>query len=304
METETADTLEPIEIIKEKRHSSFWRWRIARQVEKAIADPAAARARVQAYAASLSGRLPGEDAGAVILAACDERYLKAFARPLLLSLERQNEPQAVHLHLCKPSKASLDRLADLAAALSNVRLTWTIDGCDLARGLPFRTVYLAAARFLVASLVIERTRAPLLCIDIDTIANRPVWPTFDAAREGADIVVIQRRDETSDTRRVRAGAFGINPTPDGLGFAQALSASIAAILPKRPRYHLDQIVIFYLMTRLAKRGNLKIADMPSALSSFDFDEDAVFWMAKGWKMKNSSIFQDASAQADSTFPDI
>lgn len=285
--------IEPLEIIQKKRHSFLWKLRIARDIERAMRASRDVPPDVSRFRDSLSGKLPASDhGGGIILAACDDRYYRAFAPSLVNSLERVGERQALHLHLCEPTTETIKHIETLRDSLKNIDLTWTIDPCLFAEGLRYRTIYLAAARFLVASFILARTDRPLLCIDVDTVANRPVWQTYDEARRDVDIVVIRRTSETSDSRKVRAGAFGINPTPQGKRFAECLTASLAGLLQKNPRYHLDQIVIHYLMQRLIKRNALTFADMPPSLSDFELNEGSTLWMAKGWAMKNLDVFRN------------
>ncbi|MCB8837076.1 hypothetical protein [Aurantimonas sp. VKM B-3413] len=301
MNDDVTERPETVEIIKKKRHSLLWRYRIARRIRKALKDPEWAASEAARFRSDLSGDLPALPASSgpgVVLAACDDLYYHSFGPTLARSIERHGVEQPMHLHLCAPSAATLADIERLSNSLRHVRLTWTWDRGTLAEGLPFRSIYLASARFLIAPVVLESCRAPVLCLDIDAIANKPIWKHYELARAGTDVVVIQRREETSDSRRVRAGAFGLNPTPDGLRFGAALAGSLSAILPLRPRYHLDQIVIYYLMKELARSDSIRIKDMPPALSDFGFEKDAVIWMAKGWKMKNSPLFKDAQREVD------
>jgi hypothetical protein len=291
------------EIIAEKRHSTWQKFRIWRRTQSALRSERFGSDSFAAFEAGVTGSYP-DPSGGVILAACDDLYYWRFAITLLLSIEDQGERQQVHLHLCRPSPATLQHIGKLPALLSHVRLTWTVDDCRLAEGLRYRTVYLASARFLIAAVVMREAEVPILCIDVDAIAMRPVWPAYAVAQAAGDAALIQRPTESSVSRRLRAGAVGFNPTPAGRRYVSAVGRSIAAIFAIRPLYHLDQIVLFYLMRTMKHRRELQVVDMPGPLSHFDFSGEAVIWMAKGWAVKNSDEYADAKRAVDARYPAV
>lgn len=240
----------------------------------------------------------------IILFACNDLYYWRFGITTLLSLEQQEPGAQMHLHLCKPSAETLVNIDKLVRALSQIRLTWTIDDCRLAARLRFPTVYLAAVRFLIARDIGEKTRCPVLCLDIDAIAVRPVWAVYDDVRSGGDIVLIQRPERKQATRKILASAVGFNPTPAGLQFASSLARSLAAAFAPPPLYHVDQMLIFYVMREMVKRGAPSVADMRQAMADSTFGKDAVFWMPKGWAQKNAPPYTDAKRAVDTCFPDV
>ncbi|MCO6050957.1 hypothetical protein NGM99_14330 [Mesorhizobium sp. RP14(2022)] len=288
------------ERIRHKRHSAFFRWRMRRRIRGVLKSGAPEFAR---FRESLSGDLPSPGSDGVILAACNDYYYWHFAVTLVLSMERQNAKQRLHLHLCEPHALTLDHIAKLQARLTCVELSWTADPCLLAEGLRYRTVYYASSRFLIAPLILEQTGAPLLAIDVDGIAAKPVWPAFEAVRHDSDVALIQRPDEEKPTMKILASAVGFNQTERGTGFARDLGQSLAALLAMRPGYHVDQIAIHYLMTE-PKYRDLRIAPVPQTLWDHDFDPDAVIWTAKGWSRKESGTFQRAKQEVDAAFPDL
>ncbi|BDA84818.1 hypothetical protein Sa4125_23600 [Aureimonas sp. SA4125] len=292
------------EIIAEKRHSTWHKFRIWLRTRNALHNARFGEDAFADFEAGVTGSYPREGGGGIILAACDDLYYWRFAITLLLSIEDQGEHQQVHLHLCRPSAETLRHIRGLPALLNHVELTWTADECRLAERLQFRTVYLASARFLIAAVVMREAKAPILCIDVDAIAVKPVWPAYAEVQQRGDAVLIQRTEERSVSRRLRAGAVGFNPTPAGQRYVSAVGRSITSIFAIRPRYHLDQIVLYYLMRDMKKREQLSVADMPGPLSDFDFTSDAVIWMAKGWAVKNSDQYGDAKRAVDARFPQV
>jgi hypothetical protein len=284
------------EIIVKKRHSAFMRYRIARRVHGAITTPPGYVDTFERFKSGLGGALPGKDGAGVIIAACDDYYYRNFAITLILSMERHGVAERMHLHLCAPSPDVVRHVELLTASLKHISLTWTTDDCRLAEGLRYRTVYYAAARFLVAASVMEATGAPILCIDVDGIAARPIWPAYESVRQNADVLVIRRPEEPKATRKILASAVGLNFTPTGRRFASGLARSLAAIMPLHPNYHVDQIAIHMLIGELSKRGALHVADMPKAFADHDFAADSVIWTTKGWVRKESDFYLAAKRE--------
>lgn len=302
-QTAAAPDEEP-EIIARKRHGLMSRMRINHFVGKALSHPSFAEPELCVFQDRLRGFYPCIPGQPVLLAACNDLYFRRFAVTLLLSLEQLGESQQVHLHLCSPSQATLQHVERLTGSLRHVPLSWTADRGEMADGLPYRSVYYACARFIVAAALQARSPTPILCIDIDGIANRPVWPAYRRTQASGDVALILRPGETSATRKVLASAVGLNCTTQGLRFTSALGRSLIAILDLRPAYHIDQIAIHYLTRRMTKRGDFTVAAMPQALSDYEFSQDGAIWTAKGWKTKNSSLYLDAKRTIDAQFPDL
>jgi hypothetical protein len=97
---------------------------------------------------------------------------------------------------------------------------------------------------------------------------------------------------------VLISAAGFNPTANGLRFASNFSRTLASILAIQPNHHIDQIVAHYLLEAMP---GLKIAGMPRELADYEFSEQGAIWTAKGWRLKKSSLYQDAKRQVDETF---
>ena len=291
------------EIIRKKGHSFLSQLRIRWAVARAFADPAWQAEGLARFSASIDGAWPEQGPGGVILAACNDFYYSRFAVTLLLSLERQHAWQAVHLHLYEPSEATLAHIAMLAGALSFVRLTWTIDRCDLAANLKHRTIYYAAGRFLVSALILESQQRPVLCIDVDGVAIRPVWPAYLPYLASGDVGLIFRRAKHKPWRGVLASAVGLNCTEPGRKFSSAVARALVDLLPRGHRFHLDQIVLHYSALRAVKRvREIAFFKMPHGFADHEFHEESVIWTPKGWRLKNSEMYHAIKRGVDETAP--
>lgn len=292
------------EIIARKRHSAFMRYRMARRVRGATAQTPRYAETFEHFQQGVAGTLPSQGEGGVIVVSCDDFYYRSFAVTLILSMENVAAAQRVHVHLCSPSPQALHHIAHLAGSLRYVTLTWTVDQCLLADRLRYRTIYFAAARFLIASTLMEAAQSPLLCLDVDGLAAVPVWPAYERVRASADILVIRRPEEPRLSRKILASAVGMNFTPQGRRFAAALGRSLAAILPLGPKYHIDQITIHTLIGEMTEKAGLQVAEMPQAFADHDFAPGSVIWTTKGWSRKESPAYLEAKQQIARLHPDL
>jgi hypothetical protein len=290
-------------VIKRKRHSLFARFLIANRVRRSLTSSTRFN-ELERFKRGVSGTLPQPGEGGVIVAACDDYYYKHFAITLVLSMELLETAQRLHLHLCAPSLQAVTHIEQMSRSLRYVSLTWTVDDCNLAEGLPYKTIYYAASRFLIAPAVIEAAGAPVLCIDIDGIAIQKIWPAYEPVRRDADVLVTRRPEQEKPWRKILAGAIGLNPTSEGTRFAANLSRALASVLDLRPSYHIDQIVFHYLMIATSRRTSLMVKDMPKKFIDFDFANDSVIWTAQAWRGKDSDRYKNARREVLQRFPDL
>ncbi len=109
---------------------------------------------------------PGQ--GPVVVASCDDGYLRRFGPLFLASVDRfAAGVQAVHLHIVDPAPDTPAFLAGLSKRLRRVRLGWSSerspDGLDGAA----RTTFYTFARFLRLPRLMALYQSPLLVADVD-----------------------------------------------------------------------------------------------------------------------------------------
>jgi len=121
---------------------------------------------------------PQAEAGFVLLAACDGRYLERFGADFLRSADQMGSGMAVHLHVVEPITAGLEQMAEQAALCRN-SVTLTQETAN-----PWRSgAYYASARFLVAAEVMAAHGGkPVMITDIDIRFLRPPSELAEAAR--------------------------------------------------------------------------------------------------------------------------
>lgn len=298
-----------------KSHSLLFQGIIWLHVALALKRPQWQAGLLQAFRASLGGSLPAPGSGSLLLAACNDLYFDRFAKTLLYSLElqarqalaqtpsAQAQPaslQRVHLHLYLPSQATLACIGQLQQSCNHIAITYTVDPCDLARDLPDPVMYFAAGRFLLASLLLEETGSPILCIDVDAMAIRPLAAAYEPLRTQGDIGLIFRPKAKLPWRRILASAVGFNPTAAGKRYSSAMARAMASLMRYKPTYHLDQIVLHYGARATQRSASVSFFDMPLSFSDYTFDPASVIWTAKGGR-KHADAFQQRKQDIDAAF---
>ncbi|QIE56872.1 hypothetical protein G5B40_16370 [Pikeienuella piscinae] len=222
------------------------------------------------------------------MAACDETYYWKFGAAFLDSIRSTGGFDHVHLHLYWPS----DRvIADLDVRARDMALTWTVDRNDVPSDAASSIIYMAATRFVVAHFIVERG-CSVFITDIDSIANRPIWPAVEDASSGG-VGLYFRPEMRKPWRKVLASGVIIHPTIRGRHFAHVMARSTLMALADAPAYHVDQTLLYYASRRCAAQ----YFQVPRILSDYEFRPDSVIWTAKGPTRKQSAAFRIAQDRA-------
>ncbi|MBO9135217.1 hypothetical protein J5289_20885 [Rhizobium sp. B230/85] len=235
------------------------------------------------FSDAVDGDLPDPAMGKdVILAACDGNYFNLFAVDLIGSMERLGVRQALHIHLLEPPKSVIAAAEKLRASLKWVRLTVTIDRCELAAGLQHRQVYYTAARFLVAPLILDRGIERLLVIDVDAVMNKSPWDMFTSSSRLCDGGFIFRPQKKRPWYRVLASAVFYSADAGSRRLASAIARSLTSTLLLKPSYHIDQLIPYYACSFAPDYNEaFKVFDMPPEVMGYNYEAEASFWTVKG-----------------------
>jgi hypothetical protein len=256
--------------------------------------------KLQAYVDGLGGALPNPGPGGILLTACDDLYYVRYARTLLFSLEQQRSRQRMHVHLYAPGPETLADIDRLRLNFRHADVTYTIDSCELARGQPFPVMYYATARFLLASLLLERLRSPVLCLDVDAIVMRPVWDAYEPLQKAGDVGLIFRDHLKQPWRKILASAVGFNDTAGGRAFCSAVARALLSLLAYRPRYHIDQTMLHYASEAASRQEMATFFEIPMKFSDYEFRPESVIWTAKG-RRKISPAFLERKNEIDEIY---
>ena len=287
-------TNEQPHIIKKKRHP-LWR-RLALQAIATGTAIRAARGRIPVMNETTRHtvlRRP-EVGSPCILAAADDVYFENFAIPLILSCALNAPESQIHIVLIRPAQQTLDRIDALAKTLTPFRVSWSMDESPVPDELAIKAIYYTSARFVFLPTLLDLCEASVFCMDVDALVLKDIWPVYEAARGTSD-VQLYARNERSASRRFMAGAIGVEPTADGKLFARALREALLPAFRLKPRYHVDQIQMNFLLQTLDRLHPIARSQIPVSLCDYEFDAGSAIWTAKGWAIKNSDQFQNALA---------
>jgi hypothetical protein len=257
------------------------RWFLGRLFVAVLVDSifdVRAKRAVRDYHQRIKGNTPGVGIPGLIFCGCDDRRYNAFGTPFLMSAEALGRPLHIHLHLCWPTQETLDHVDGMRRSLSHVKLTFTWEddtGAAASLGAP---IGFAAARFLVLHHLLSACRAPILCLDIDGVIHRAPTDIFEAIRR-SDVMLRFRPGGYRFGRNIMAGAVGVGPTREALGFTKKLAGALWKGLRMRPRGRIDQPVLSYLYEiRGRLRPRLRLQPFPARLIGAIGDGEAV-WSA-------------------------
>lgn len=260
-----------------------------------------AKGYVKDYRLRIRGNTPDMGLPGIVFSGCDDVYYQKFAAAFLLSAERIGEPLHIHLHFYGPSQATLDHIDQMRRTLGHVALSFTWEDDSYKRLALAEPVYFSAARFLVLHHLLLACRAPVLCVDIDSIVHRPLSDVFPML-ERADVTLHFCLAEPQLEQRVMGAAVGMNHTKEALGFCERLAASAWRGTRLQPLDHFDQALLYgmYIVRRRLKR-RIRWQQMPSGYLDRDFGEDSSIWAAGGRQLEGG-MFARAALAIEQQFP--
>jgi hypothetical protein len=224
----------------------------------------------------VGGEPPRAHAPGIVLACCDALYYRRFAPTLIETAKRNSPNQHVHVHVYEPDAAWQAEARDTAAAHANLTLSWEDQRRNPFRDAGRNYIYYAAARFAVASRIVELSRSPVLVVDTDGLVVRPLDEPF-ASFEGSDIGLIRRRTWKPWQKNL-AAALMIQPTQDGLDFISRVADVLHMVLARKPEFHVDQMVI-HGVDRVS--SGLRVFPLTKAFADWEYLPDSYIWSAKG-----------------------
>lgn len=236
--------------------------------------------KLAAFEASLQGEIPTGQAD-LILVACNDAYFENYAHALVNSAASLGDRFAIHIHLLEPSKKTIEQAKLLQCRHSTVHLTFTIDHCGIADTLHYRNIYYTAARFLLVPLLLERGVRQLLVIDIDALMKNSPWPILNQAIGSSNGAFIFRSRQWKPWKKILASAVLYRPTDQSRSMARKVARSLLATMEQKPKYHIDQIIPYFLMQIGGHRLRSTFSDMPHNIMSYRYEKDAAFWTTKG-----------------------
>jgi hypothetical protein len=277
----------------------FWHRRVPiwLRAQGAFRSGSSRKSRLQ-----LLGSLPEADGKPVLLACCDEVYFYRFAGHLAASAHAASPGVHTHIHIYEPSSSCIADARELQRKLGS-RVTVSHEPPGRSPYPSPSTFYFTTARFAVAHHILERNRAPILIIDVDGVVRRDLEQEIRALA-GSDVGVMLRPRQPRIWRRILACAVLLNPTEEGRRFSARLTAALDRILRSAPRFHIDQVVIYYLWRHCRRRGErVRIAELDERWADHEFSSTGLIWTAKGSTRKLELAEKIGALRSDAASPD-
>lgn len=245
------------------------------------------------------GSMPSPNPNGILFAACDRRYFDRFALDYLAAIRANSGALSAHLHVYDGTDAQLETISDLAQHHPDARITVSRD--ENAAPELYSPFFFAAGRFVRMAELLESTRSPIVCTDIDVLVRGNLQP-FVAGLEGSDIGLYLRTHNSAPWRKVLASTVVALPTEQGRRFLAHVARAVDASLLRRPRHHVDQLVLYYLyrFSLLGMLGPVRCARLPKSVIDWEFHDDSLVWNFKG--SRRSLIQQRVQAQSEVASP--
>jgi hypothetical protein len=209
----------------------------------------------------------------IVFAYCSDDYLRRYAVPMVMSLDRVGWTGRVHLHVADPTPASIALLAALRP-LVGPRLSWSRE-ITAASFRDAAKVYHACVRFCRFAQILARSDAAMIMVDADVLFRADPAALFAAAAAGD--VALAVAPEQEFWNRWPAAFVAARPTPGGRDFFQRVANVVAANFLNGARaWLLDQIALAFAQELLGRR--VGIARIPAeTVCNLDYAEDAAIW---------------------------
>jgi Flp pilus assembly protein TadD len=213
---------------------------------------------------------PANGQGPLALIGCDPVYFKRYGQGLWDSLRRfEGERACLHVHLVHPDAESLKLASQMGLGIS-------VETPDLAgHSRNFVNTYFASARFLALPGLLEAYRRPLLVMDVDALVLRPLTPLWQALQE-ADMAIRRLEGVMVDPwNEPQANLVGINPTPLGLAFAEALSSFLAHFVAQGKLFgFFDQTALYSVLAAHPRLSGLRKGAFPRNAYGYPLNKGA------------------------------
>jgi hypothetical protein len=142
-------------------------------------------------------------------------------------------------------------------------------------------VFFAAGRFMIAKILIERNRVPVMAVDIDGRVRRNLADAIDTLKHH-DVGVVWRQSQYRPWRTILASAVFLNTTDQARSFTARLAEALRLSLMKQPTYHIDQATLHYLLHYYSfHQLKLNASNLGLIWCDHQFREDSLIWSAKG-----------------------
>lgn len=216
------------------------------------------------YHAAWTVRVARGAAGATLLVGCDGAYFKTFIPALVNSLTRHaGLALRLHIHLLD-ADATCDALRAQLLARRDIEIEFS-SGPDDYSAANRRLAY-ACTRFLLVPALLARDGLPVLVLDADLLALRPLAPLFDRLAAADFAIPLGGAGHREPTEMLWASLVWFAPTPAGQALARLAANYVAdAIAAGRAEWFIDQIALLAAYAYGHAEVGTRVVLLPAAL---------------------------------------
>ncbi|WP_188260255.1 tetratricopeptide repeat protein [Azospirillum tabaci] len=218
-----------------------------------------------------------EGEGPLLFAACDDRFLRLFATPLLQTVEAFcGAGQRVHIHIADPGPDIAEVIAGLRAPLRRCRLTVSTERTPADLDPASRRTLYTCLRLMRAPDVLElHGRPALVMIDIDALLPIDPRRLVDAMAPEEEAMLIHRPDSLDYLyNTISNGLIVLRPSDSMLDVLERTAVALLHWLRQRNMaYFLDQMALIQGFADVERRrgavGILPIEELGRRLGMSD-----------------------------------
>lgn len=215
------------------------------------------------YRTGFQSEPAADGVGPLLFAACDNRYLKLFAAPLLLTVDAFcGVGQRMHIHVADPGPDIAEVVAGLRALLRRCRLTVSTERTPPDLDPASRRTLYTCLRLMRAPDVLDlHGRPPLVMIDIDALLPIDPRRLVEAMAPDEEAMLIHRPDSLDCLyNTISNGLIVLRPTASTREVLERTATALLHWMRQRNMaYFLDQIALIQGFADVERRrGPVKI----------------------------------------------
>ncbi len=252
-----------------------------------------------AAAPALEGEMPARagtsssGAGPVVMASCDHRYFRRFARSLAGSLDANAPGHDLHLHVFNPEPGF-----DVEVAALRARLGHTVLTVSRERRAGADPLYFSNMRLVRLYQIMSACGRTVLSLDADSLVRGPL-NGLDGALAAADIAIPLRPELAEVGQKMLATTLVLRATPAALEYLRRVSCYILNCYHEdRLAWYLDQSVLYLVHRMMATRGGAPaLAALPATYADSTLAPESSIWAAKGDRKTAPAFVSEAARYA-------
>ncbi|MCR9148425.1 MAG: hypothetical protein NXH74_14710 [Rhodobacteraceae bacterium] len=211
------------------------------------------------------GKIP--ETGHLHLVAADDKYFQKFSKPFLASMNRTQDPPAVHVHVVDLTAEGEALIKELVFEFPNLKLSMSTSA------LPnnvHKRAYFASVRFFLARHILEETQNDLIISDIDVEVIGSSRDIFSALGQRDIGVRLRPRRNYLPWKKVVVNLMVLRNATNARVFLSDATHYIYESIrgsERRSIWGVDQTAFYYSYQRSTNNGH-RILDLNTTTKSY------------------------------------